>query len=760
MDYEQELFAQRTPYLQWLLEQEEGLDKNYGKRQEELEGLGKQIHRLSFSSCLDSVQNVVCDSLKPDDTTIYLFVKENGELSWAASFVMLETFLADDQVVFAYADEDYKGSLKELYGIGDGELAEAVLAFGNIEKGISHMRNCDKKETGIYRGMPWFKPEFSPDTLASFFYIGSIFAIRGDKLYNAISRYGKEISLYRLIYEMFMEEVNTIFVNIDKKKCWHDVISRKIAHIPIVLYTNDKLEDCNELPGLNMLWNKENVILFKVIQTQKNGCVSIIIPSKDNVQVLETCLISLIKYTAYKNYELIIVDNGSCDEQKVYINKMIGRLRQECAAPQITYLYEKMEFNFSKMCNIGAKAAQGEFLLFLNDDIEIINTKEGGKWLDSMLEYGKKIHVGAVGAKLYYPIKQDCEKPLLEGKNSVCYKIQHVGITNMGIGPAHKLGGVTDQDNLYHGHNIVNYNMLAVTAACMLMKKSTFDKLNGFDEELAVAYNDVELCFRLYETGFYNVQVNDAVLFHHESLSRGQDTSPEKQKRLKEEKEKLYKKHPLLKNRDPFYSPNLVQWKKDVMYNVCYAFAYDKPLKPIQSTEQWRLNIKRQYQKYKKYSEEKRLGEVQNQHTKWNELMTKIHFKLNGYDRSMLNIDSIVFEDRLAVIRGWHVLTKYDNAYLNRKLWLIRVTQDKDYFKSYAFAFAPQLRQDVAALFDNEKKKSNRKQTRNTMLAGIHLVVDTTELMNGTYMLGVLTTAGKKRFIAFADHVKMLEVDN
>ena len=156
MDYEQELFAQRTPYLQWLLEQEEELDKNYGKRQEELEGLGVQIRRLSFSSCLDSVQNVVCDSLKPDDTTIYLFVKENGELSWAASFVMLETFLADEQVVFAYADEDYKGSLKELYGIGNGELAEAVLTFGNIEKGISHMRNCDKKETGIYRGMPMY----------------------------------------------------------------------------------------------------------------------------------------------------------------------------------------------------------------------------------------------------------------------------------------------------------------------------------------------------------------------------------------------------------------------------------------------------------------------------------------------------------------------------------------------------------------------------------------------------------------------------
>lgn len=738
MDYEQELFAQRTPYLQWLLEQEDKLDKDYEKRREGLEGLGKQIRRLSFSSCLDSVQDVVCDAIEPDNTAVYLFVKESGALSWAASFVMLETFLADGQTIFAYADEDYKGSLKELYDIECDEFSSATL--DTIEKNISRLSGCNKEKMGIYRGMPWFKPDFSPDTLASFFYIGSIFAIRGDKLYSAMDRYGKDISLYRLVYGIFMEEVNTIFVDMDGKKCRHDVISRKIAHIPIVLYTNDRLSDCNELPGLNMLWGKESAV-----QTQKNGCVSIIIPSKDNAQVLETCLISLIKYTAYKNYELIIVDNGSCDGQKAYINHMIGRLRQEYAAIPITYLYEKMAFNFSKMCNIGARAAQGEFLLFLNDDIEAINTKEGGKWIQNMLEYGEKMHVGAVGAKLYYPFSEE--------ENNACYKIQHVGITNMGIGPAHKLSGVCDKGNLYHGHNTVDYNMLAVTAACMLMKKSTFDKLNGFDEELAVAYNDVELCFRLYEAGFYNVQVNGAVLFHHESLSRGQDTSPEKQKRLQEEKEKLYKKHPLLKNRDPFYSPNLVQWKKDVMYSVCYQFSYDKPLKPTQPSEQCWLHIEKQYQKY---SEGKRLGEVQNQHTKWHGLVAKINFKLNGYGRSMLNIDSIVFEGRLAVIRGWHVLTKCDNACIDRKLWLIRITPDKDYFKSYVFAFAPQLRQDVAALFGNAEKKNGKKQTRNTMLAGIHLVVDTTELMKGTYMLGVLAMAGKKKFVAFADHVQTI----
>ena len=145
----------------------------------------------------------------------------------------------------------------------------------------------------------------------------------------------------------------------------------------------------------------------------------------------------------------------------------------------------------------------------------------------------------------------------------------------MAIGPAHKLGGLVDQGNLYHGHNLADYDMLAVTAACMLMKKSVFEETGGFDEELAIAYNDVELCFRLYEAGLFQVQANRAVLIHHESLSRGQDTSPEKQKRLAGEKRRLYEKHPALEGNDPFYSPNLVQWKKDVKYSVGYLYDFE-----------------------------------------------------------------------------------------------------------------------------------------------------------------------------------------
>ena len=123
-------------------------------------------------------------------------------------------------------------------------------------------------------------------------------------------------------------------------------------------------------------------------------------------------------------------------------------------------------------------------------------------------------------------------------------RIQHAGITNMGIGPAHKLAGLMDEGNLYHGHNLVNYNMIAVTGACLLLNREKFRQIQGFDEELAVAYNDVELCFQLYERGYLQVVCNEAVLLHYESVSRGQDDTLAKKQRLAQELDRLYQKHP------------------------------------------------------------------------------------------------------------------------------------------------------------------------------------------------------------------------
>jgi GT2 family glycosyltransferase len=270
-----------------------------------------------------------------------------------------------------------------------------------------------------------------------------------------------------------------------------------------------------------------------VVYTLKNSpLVSIIIPSKDNFEVFERCVNSIIAKTEYKNYEMIVVDNGSNAENT-------AKYAALCKKIKAVYKREEEEFNFPRMCNKGAWLAKGDILLFLNDDTEV---REGG-WLEAMAGQAALDHAGAVGAKLLYPNGSE---------------IQHCGILNLPIGPCHALAPFDDAILHYFCRNRLDYNYLAVTAACLCIEKKKFDEVHGFDESFAVAYNDVELCFKLHEKGYYNSVRNDAVLYHHESLSRGHDEKDrEKHKRQMAEMDRLYALHPLLRGKDPFYNVNL-----------------------------------------------------------------------------------------------------------------------------------------------------------------------------------------------------------
>ena len=669
MHYEQELFAQRTPYLQWLKKQSTEFD----------ETCGKQIHRLPFCSCMDSIGKTIKNVQNIDvmNDEICLFVNCQGVVRQEADYLITKAFSEYPDAVLVYADEDYFGTLKDLYGLNDACVPKEI------------REEFEDHDRGFFRGDPWFKPEYSPDTLDSFFYIGNLFAIKGSVLLDGIRMYGMEISLCDFVRKLSHRLVK------DRKY-------NGFVHIPRVLYTNNALETKYVLAG----WVHNPQTTVEKSETDY-GLVSIIIPSKDNAAVLRRCLETLTAYTKYANYELVIVDNGSSEDNKMCITHLTKELEAQKKACAIQYHYTKMDFNFSKMCNIGASSANGQYLLFLNDDIEIM--ENNGNWLDEMLKYAAKEHVGAVGAKLYYPQEQQTAHNL--------HKIQHVGITNMAIGPAHKLGGLVDQGNLYHGHNLADYDMLAVTAACMLMKKSVFEETGGFDEELAVAYNDVELCFRLYEAGLFQVQANRAVLIHHESLSRGQDTSPEKQKRLAGEKRRLYEKHPALEGNDPFYSPNLVQWKKDVKYSVGHLYDFDKKMEPV------RPETASMFKKF----------DFANGIRTKSRLFGKLYDRLVGNNLPMFQIDSVEEAGTLIVIKGWFVLQRQENADLHRRLWLIRITRDQDYRSVYEFPISPQLRSDVEGLFVGDEK------TKNTALAGIQLIFDKNELMKGTYQIGVVT---------------------
>ena len=284
--------------------------------------------------------------------------------------------------------------------------------------------------------------------------------------------------------------------------------------------------------------------------------ISIVIPSKDHPDILQKCLQSIEKTTGDIPLEIIIVDNGSCKENRVRVEAMC-KFVTEGTGGRMTcqYLYEPMEFHFSKMCNMGAAKADGAYVLFLNDDIEAV---ESG-WLTRMLSQAVKPFTGAVGMKLLYP----------DGE-----RIQHAGIVNLPMGPVHKMQFASDKEVYYDKRNRGVHNVCAVTGACLMMRKALFEALGGMCLELPIAFNDVELCFHAMEEGYYNVVCCDSFLLHHESISRGQDNTEEKRSRLLRERGKLYELHPKQVSFDAFYPYHIATG-----YGLCHTYL-DTAIRP------------------------------------------------------------------------------------------------------------------------------------------------------------------------------------
>ena len=438
---------------------------------------------------------------------------------------------ADEEGFIVFVNDRERMAPNALTVVGDFMLRnpDYVLAYGDEDE-WNH--DC------TVRMNPWLKPDFSPDTLLQYFYYGNVIVVRASVLCD-IKWAGTDDCLYNL-YDMCLQ----LSLPVDRSK---------VGHIQYVLYHASNLKRLCVEKYYDKL-KKAYSDMAKCVGNENK--ISIVIPSKDHPGTLQTCLESLKNQ---ENVEIIVVDNGSNSEKKEKYEELKIKFG-------FNYIYSPMEFNFSKMCNLGAEAATGEYVLFLNDDIEAIcevgvsnqGTKDGNNWLSNMLSHAKKSHVGAVGAKLYYPDSNT---------------IQHAGITNLRLGPVHKMQFLQDERPYYDGRNVYDVNVLAVTGACLMVRKSVFEECGGFSEDLAVAFNDVELCFRLYEMGYYNVQCNSAVLYHHESLSRGNDASEEKQLRLQKERDKMYDLHPDLYGTDPFYHPYL---NMDIL-DTNYSFAYEYP---------------------------------------------------------------------------------------------------------------------------------------------------------------------------------------
>ena len=400
---------------------------------------------------------------------------------------------------------------------------------------------------------PWFKPDWSPDFLDSCFYVGSLVAVRREHWQKLQEHYEKRYPgrLQEIFKAEKGDEVYRVADTDAYEQWFHDCVregyeksSRFVGHIPQILFHAESKEaQVRFLRESAYLQSKRQELLrgfreeYAGEEENCNPAVSVVIPSRDHPDILRQCVESVRTASADISAEIIVVDNGSNAENKTKIMDMmqeVAGLEMNGGRLSIRYLYEPMEFNFSRMCNRGAGEARGKFLLFLNDDVVLEDGCVG-----EMAARAERCYTGAVGLKLLYP------------DNGL---IQHAGITNLPMGPVHKLQFQKDDCDDYGKVNHCCRNFLAVTAACLMVEKKKFWEAGGFSEELKVAFNDVDLCFQLYELGYHNACLNDIYARHHESLSRGADESEEKLARLLEERDGLYRRHPKLEGRDPYYS--------------------------------------------------------------------------------------------------------------------------------------------------------------------------------------------------------------
>lgn len=266
--------------------------------------------------------------------------------------------------------------------------------------------------------------------------------------------------------------------------------------------------------------------------------VSLIIPTRDGADVLATCIRSIRSLTRYPDYEIIIVDNGSVqDETK--------RLFAELAAdPAIRILPRPEPFNFSRLNNAAAREATGDILALVNNDIEVTQ----GEWLVEMVALAQRPDAGCVGAKLLYPDR----------------RIQHAGIV-LGLGGVaghgHRFARADDPG--YLGRLRAVHEVSAVTAACLVVRRAVFEAVGGLDEDLTVAFNDVDFCLKVRAAGYLNLWTPFAELIHHESASRGSDLTPAKAKRFADEYATMQRRWGEALLNDPYYSPHLTYDRED-----------------------------------------------------------------------------------------------------------------------------------------------------------------------------------------------------
>lgn len=505
---------------------------NLGYLVKAIESLRNQIYtnwELCIADDFSDDQEVIeyLKSLQSEKIKV-CFRSENGNIS-AASNSALE--LCTGKFVLLM-DQDDELSINALY-----ELVKSINENPQVKLVYSDEDKIDEKGK---RFDGHFKPEFSPDLLLGQNYISHLTVLERDLI--------ESLGGFRVGFEGSQDHDLLL-------RCLPSLTSENVVRIPKVLYHWRAIQGSTALqPGektytqssglraLNDYLSKNELDATAEAGLGSNTyrvrwaikakpLVSLLIPTRDRLDVLKPCIDSILKKTSYENYEIIILDNDSVEADTLeYFESLKSNSNIKI---------EKISgsFNFSRINNVGARAAKGEVLGLVNNDIEVID----GNWLDELASQALRKGIGCVGAKLLYT----------NGN------IQHGGVI-LGLGGAaghshlHKKG---DSPGYFEKMNLV-HNVSAVTGACLFIKKDIYQDVGGLDERFAVAFNDIDFCIRVMNKGFRNIWTPFATLYHHESISRGYEDTPQKKQRFKAEVNILNELWGNLLSNDPYYNPN------------------------------------------------------------------------------------------------------------------------------------------------------------------------------------------------------------
>lgn len=467
-------------------------------------------------------------------------------------------FLKDNKGIAGNSNEALSLATGDFVALLDHDDILAPFALFEIVKAINENLEVDFiysdedkiSEDGKRRFDPHFKPDWSPDTLRSYNYITHLTVIK----------------------RMLLDKVGWFREGYDGSQDYDLILrateqAKRITHIPKILYywrvsqnsaagnpyaklyayEAAKKALADHIKRIGLSGTGEDGLFLSSYKISYNlniaPKISIIIPNSDHAEDLKKCVKSIMDKSTYRNFEIIIVENGSSEEKTF---KLYDDLRKLENIKIITW---DKSFNHSAVNNYAVNFATGEVLLFL-DKMEVISPD----WIERMLEHAVRKDVGAVGAKLYYP----------DGT------VQHAGVIL-------KLGGLAGHSHKYFARKSFGYrgrlkivqNLSAVAGACLMIRKDVFGEVGGFDEGYSHTFNDIDLCLKIRERGYLIIYTPYAELYHHESLSRGYEDTPEKQARFKREIEYFQKKwKDVLIKGDPYYNPNLTLDKEDFSIKI------------------------------------------------------------------------------------------------------------------------------------------------------------------------------------------------